>query len=119
MKIPVWTKPAIWGAVGGALFTALFGFNYLGWSSAGNAKRMAEAHADTAIVAAMVPFCVAKAKEDADPARLEKLRAETSSYTRSEQVRAAGWATLPGMTSADGNLARACSERLLTVTAGG
>ncbi len=98
---------------------AIVGFNYMGWTSRGTAERMAQDEASTAVVAALLPMCVAKARDDADPARLVKLRGETSSYSRSEQVRAAGWATLPGMSGPNSNLATACSERLITATAGG
>lgn len=114
MKTPEWTKPALWGAVGGAVFAAVFGFNFLGWSSDAGARRMASEQASLAVTNAMVPFCLAKANADADATLLPKLRAESSAYTRGEQVRMAGWATLPGMISADTNLARACSERLVT-----
>lgn len=119
MKIPVWTKPAIYGAVAGAVVMAIVGFNYMGWTTSHTAQRMAQEEATTAVVAALLPLCVAKARDDADPARLVKLRGETSSYSRSEQVRAAGWATMPGMTGPNANLATACSERLATASTGG
>jgi hypothetical protein len=113
MKFPSATKPALWGAVGGAVAMAVVGFAGLGWSSARGARQMAEGQARDAVTAAMVPFCVAKAQGDADPARLAKLKAETSSYSRSELVRSAGWATLPGMQGSDYALAGACSEKLV------
>ena len=119
MKIPVWTMPAIYSASAGAVAMAIVGFNYMGWTTSATAERMAQEKASTAVVAALVPLCVAKARDDADATRLTKLRGETSSFSRSEQVRAAGWATLPGMTSPNSNLASACSERLVTAAVGG
>ena len=47
-----------------------------------------------------------------DGGKLVKFHAETSSYSRSDIVRASGWATLPGMTSPDYALSQACAEKL-------
>jgi len=112
MNVPSWTKPAVWGVVGGGLATAIVGFSYLGWSTAATADRMARERADSAVVMALVPFCAAKAQQDADAGKLAKFRSETSSWSRSEIVKAAGWATLPGMTEPDYALATACSDKL-------
>jgi hypothetical protein len=114
MNIPAWTKPGIWGAVIGAAAFTIFGFSYMGWSTAGTSERMAAERADAAVITALVPFCVAKAERDADPAAMVKFKAETSSYSRSDIVRTAGWATMPGMNAPDSALARACSDRLVT-----
>lgn len=114
MNIPTWTKPAIWGAVIGAAAFTIFGFSYMGWTTAGTADRMAAERSETAVVAALVPFCVAKAQGEAGAEALAKLKLETSSYSRSDIVRTAGWATLPGMSAPDSALARACSDRLMT-----
>lgn len=112
MRVPEWTKPAIWGAVVGGVVTAIVGFSYLGWSTSSTAEKMAQAHAETAVVAALVPFCAAKAQQDVYLTRLAKFNVETSSYTRSDIVRSSGWATLPGMASPDYALAQACAEKL-------
>ena len=114
MNIPSWTKPGIWGAVIGAAAFTIFGFSYMGWSTAGSAEKRAVERADAAVVAALVPFCVAKAQAVANTDALAKFRSETSSYSRNDMVQTAGWATLPGMTSPDSALARACSDRLMT-----
>ena len=118
MKFPIWTSTAIWSGLGGAAVMTILGFSTLGWSTGSSANRMAGERASTAVVSALVPFCVAKAKGDSDATRMTKLRAETSSYTRSDLVRSAGWATLPGMTAPDYNLSTACSESLTSKTAG-
>jgi hypothetical protein len=112
MEVPVWTKPALWGAVVGAIGMAIVGFSQLGWKTAGSAERFAQDRVDTAVVAAMVPFCVIKAQQDPDKTVLVKLRAEDSSYSRDEMVTKAGWATVGGGASPDGALANACSEKL-------
>jgi hypothetical protein len=112
MNIPVWLKPGIWGAVFGALAIAIIGFSQLGWTTSGTAEKLAQERADTAVVAALVPFCVAKAQQDPDKAVFAKLQAETSSYSRSDMVTKAGWATLGNDKSPNDALAHACSDKL-------
>jgi hypothetical protein len=118
MQIPVWVKPGVWGAVFGAVAMTAVGFSQLGWYTAGSADRLAQDRADIAVIGALVPFCVAKAQQDPDQAALAKFRAEQSSYSRSDLVMKAGWATLGGAKSADNALARACSEKLHVAKSG-
>jgi hypothetical protein len=87
-------------------------FSQLGWTTSGKAELLAQERASTAVVAALVPFCIAKAQQDPDKAIFAKFQAETSSYSRSDMVIKAGWATVGGETSPDNALARACSEKL-------
>lgn len=112
MQIPTWVRPGFWGALIGAIAVGTVGFTQLGWKTASTAERLAQERSDTAIVTALVPFCVTKAQQDPDRATLVKLRAEQISYTRNELVTKAGWATLGGKTSPDDAVARACSEKL-------
>lgn len=118
MQIPVWLKPALWGAGCGAIAMATVGFSQLGWTTQHTAEQMARDQADTAVVAALVPFCVAKAQQDPDHATLAKFQTEQSSYSRSDLVMQAGWATVGGKTAPDSDLARACSEQLHAITTG-
>lgn len=112
MKIPVWVKPGVWGAVAGAIAMAIIGFSQLGWTTAATAEQLAQERSNTAVVAALVPFCVAKAQQDPDKAVFAKFQAETSSYSRSDMVMKAGWATVGNEKSPDNALARACSDKL-------
>jgi len=112
MRVPVWVKPGAWGSVIGAIAISILGFSQMGWTTGGTADRMAAERANAAVVAAFIPFCVAKAQQDADGAKLVKLGAETSSYSRRQIVIDAGWATMLGMTSPDNALASACSDKL-------
>ena len=115
MQIPVWLKPTLWGAAGGAVAMAIVGFSQLGWTTQGTAMQLAQDRADTAVVAALVPFCVVKAQQDPDHGTLAKFQTEQSSYSRSDMVMKAGWATVGGKTAPDNALARACSEKLQTL----
>lgn len=111
MKLPVWLKPGLWCAAGGAVAMMIAGFWGMGWTTAGSAEKMARSRADTAVIAALVPFCIAKAQGDGDAAKLTKFRATTSSYDRNELVKANGWAAVAGA-SPDYQLIQACSDRL-------
>jgi hypothetical protein len=105
-------KPGIWGAVIGAIAMAVVGFWGLGWMTSASADQLAGQRADAAVVGALVPFCVAKAEQDANGANLAKFRAEDASYKRSQIVQDAGWATMPGASSSSYALASSCSDKL-------
>lgn len=104
MKIPVWLKPGLWGAAFGAIILAIVGFSQLGWKTATSAEQLAQERADTAAIAALVPFCVAKAEAVSEQVTLAKLRAEQSSFSRSDLVTKSGWATLGVAKSPDSAL---------------
>jgi hypothetical protein len=116
MEMPTWLKPGAWGAVAGAIALAIVGFSQLGWKTSQTSEQLAQDRADTAVVAALVPFCVTKAQQDPDLTVLAKVHAEKSSYSRSDLVAKAGWATLGGGKLPDNALARACSDKLQTMT---
>jgi hypothetical protein len=85
MNAPEWTKPALWGAVGGAVAMAF---------------------------AALAPICVAQARSDPQSAvTMAKLK-ETSTYQRGSILMEAGWATMPGSTDPNRAVANACMTTL-------
>jgi len=110
MNVPMWVVPGVWGGIVGAIATMSVGFWAIGWTTAGTTDRMAKDRADSAVVAALLPFCVANAERD--PEKLAKARAEQSSHNRTQLVADSGWATMPGMTKPDRLLASACSDKL-------
>ena len=87
MNVPASVKPAVWGAIGGAIPAIIIGFVWGGWVTGGTAGRMAETSAETAIVQA--PLCVAKAEQEPD--QITALKKESSSYSRRDLVVKAGW----------------------------
>ncbi|MBI1779159.1 MAG: hypothetical protein HYR63_27815 [Proteobacteria bacterium] len=111
MTIPPYVKPGVWGVILGAIAMMIIGFWQFGWTTSSSAERMAADRANTAVVAALVPFCVAKAQQDVDGTKLLKFNT-TESYNRSQVVQEAGWATMLGMTSPDRALASACADML-------
>ncbi len=118
MEIPVGLKPGVWGAVAGAIAMSIVGFSQLGWTTASTSEALAHDTASKAVVTALVPFCVLNAHADPDATTLTKFQAEQSSYSRSDMVTKAGWASFDHKTPPSDALARACAEKLLVAKAG-
>jgi hypothetical protein len=96
MRSPEWLKPGLWGAATGAVAMAAVGFWLLGWVTSTTAEELAQARSETAVVAALVPFCVDKAQQDPDnKVVLAKLQAERSAFSRSDLVMRAAGRRLP------------------------
>jgi hypothetical protein len=112
MELPSAVKPGLWGAAAGAIVMAIVGFNFLGWTTAATSQKLAQDTADTAVVVALLPFCVTKAQADPNLTILAKLQTEQSSYSRHDIVMKAGWATLGGEAAGRDDLARACADKL-------
>jgi hypothetical protein len=110
-------KPALWGAVGGAVAMAIVGFQGFGWTTGSSAEKLAQTRSASAVSEALVPFCVAKAEQDPDTTKLVKMRAEASSWSGAQIVRDSGWATVTGSSSPDSALANLCSEKLRSAKA--
>jgi hypothetical protein len=88
MQVPSSIKPAVWGAVGGAIAAMVVGFAWGGWVTGGKADVMAADSAEAAIVLAFTPLCVARAEQQPDQIELLK---KQSTWSRSEFVIKAGW----------------------------
>ena len=115
-KVP-WLKPALWGAVLGAVVTMVVGFTWLGWVLGSTAERMARDRTDAAVVSAMTPGCVARFLAQPKAAqKLAELR-QTDSWKQRELIEAGGWATIGDATTANAALATACTEQLLKTKA--
>jgi len=89
MQIPAQVKPAVWGAIGGAVAAMIIGFAWGGWVTGGTSERSAGVAAQAAVVQAFVPLCVAKAEQQPD--QIPALKKESSSYSRRDFVVKAGW----------------------------
>ena len=112
MNAPDWLKPALYGAVAGAVAAAIVGFSWGGWVTGGSADRMAAEKARHEVVAALVPICIQQSNQDPQAAeRLAQLK-ETSRYQRDEMLMKAGWATMPGSSDPNRAVASACMEQL-------
>jgi hypothetical protein len=106
-------RPALWGAVAGAIALAIVGFGWGGWVTGGSAETIAKNSAATAVVAALTPICVEKFRQAADAsANLVEMKKATYAWDQSKFVEKGGWATMPGSTEPNSGVARACAESL-------
>ncbi|UPJ71073.1 MULTISPECIES: hypothetical protein [unclassified Bradyrhizobium] len=108
-------RPALWGAVAGAIALAIMGFSWGGWVTGGTAETLAKNSAATAVVAALTPICVEKFRQAADAsANLVEMKKATYAWDQSKFVEKGGWATMPGSAGPNSAVAKACAESLGT-----
>lgn len=88
MQLPEATKPALWGAVGGAIVAIVIGFAWGGWMTGAQATKMKAAGAELAVVQAFTPLCVVRAEKQPEQIALLK---EERRYQRDNFVVEAGW----------------------------
>src|SRR6266567_1865629 len=117
MKIHPGVKPAVWGAVVGAVAFAVVGFSSLGWTLGSTAEKMATQRAETAVVAVLAPICVEKFQQQTDAAaKLVAFNKISSSWDRRSLIEKGGWATVPGTDKANSAVVSACAEKLGSLT---
>ena len=120
MRVPVWIKPMFWGGVLGAIGIMIVGFSWLGWTLDHTSKRLVAEGSESAVIAALTPFCVTNYMKQPDAAqKLAVLRADSSSYTQRDIIEKAGFATMPGNAEPSSGLAAACATALQTVSLAG
>ncbi len=112
MNIPTQTKPALWGAVGGAVLCAIVGFSWGGWVTGGTARQEAAESAHDARVAALAPICAQRFRGQGDAAAKIAELAAASSWDRADVVMKSGYALMPGSKEADSDVARTCAQIL-------
>jgi hypothetical protein len=92
----------------------------MGWNLGHTTKRLVAEGSESAVVAALTPFCVANYMKQPDAAKqLGLLRADTSSYTQRDLIEKAGFATMPGNKEPSSGLATACEIALRTASLAG
>ena len=120
MRVPVWIKPAVWGAVFGAVGIMIVGFSWMGWNLGHTTKRLVAEGSESAVIAALTPFCVSNyMKQPEATKQLALLREDTSSYTQRDIIEKAGFATMPGNKEPTSGLAAACEIALRTASVAG
>ena len=118
MKIPVETKPALWGMAGGAIAAAIVGFSWGGWVTGGRAEADATQRANAAVVVALAPVCVERFQRATDvTANLTALK-KVDSWSQGDFVEKGGWATAPGSKASEqaSAVAKACAALLAPVS---
>ncbi len=110
--IPEWLRPGLYGVVVGAAALAIVGFTWGGWVTAGTAEKLASEQARNAVVVALAPICLEQSRQDPEvEVTLAELK-ETSSYQRRDMLMKTGWATMPGSSDPDRDVAVACLQML-------
>lgn len=114
MQFPEWVKPALGGAAGGAVALAIVGFSMGGWVTSGTAQTMANNAANDAVVAALVPHCLARAQSDPEASVVLAELKDARAMNRRSVIEKAGWATPMNEERPNRALAQACQEALST-----
>ena len=116
MRIPVETKPALWGFAAGAIAAAIVGFNWGGWVTGSKAESLATQRAREAVVVALTPLCVDRFQRAGDAAANRAALKGTDSWSQGEFVEKGGWATVPGPSNPEqvSAVAKACAAQLTT-----
>jgi len=112
MQLPSETKPAIWGAICGAIVwwsVLAFGF---GWTSAGTTLKIANETGEKAVIAALAPICAERFNAQSDVTAKRVTLNDTRSWQRRELF-PKDWVTLPGGSYPSSDLVDACSELIL------
>ena len=114
MQTPEWLRPGLYGAACGAIALAVVGFSWGGWVTDGKARQMAADQSRTDVVAALSPICIDQSTRD--PQLVERVAAikAASSWSRGDLVMKNGWATMPGTTEANRQVAIACADKVGT-----
>jgi hypothetical protein len=102
-----------WSLLAVVALTMLLGFTWGGWRTASGAQKLADASAKAAVTQRLAPICVAQF--NLDPARDEKLMElqEASAYQQGVYVKDQMWATMPGETEANSQVATECAQLLM------
>ena len=104
-----------WSCLAAVVLTLLIGFTWGGWMTAGAAQALADTSAKAAVTQSLAPICVAQF--NLDPARDAKLTElqGVSSYQRAVFVKDQMWATMPGETEPNSQVATECAKLLMQI----
>jgi hypothetical protein len=112
MKANPSLKPALWGAVAGALAISVIGFSSMGWTLGSTAERMAVDRAESAVVSVLAPICVEKFQQQANSAAKLVEFKKAASWDQRALIEQGGWATTPGTEKMNSAVASACVDKL-------
>jgi hypothetical protein len=105
-------KPALWGAVAGAVAISVIGFSSMGWTLGSTAERMAADRAESAVVSVLAPICVEKFQQQANSAAKLIEFKKAASWDQRALIEKGGWATTPGTEKMNSAVASACVDKL-------
>jgi hypothetical protein len=114
-EVTVTKTMTFWACLAVIVLTLIIGFNWGGWVTGGTAQTLATTAAKDAVNTRLAPICVAQFNQD--PAKAKKLVAlkALQSYERGDYASKQGWATMPGETAPDNNVADTCANLLMKI----
>jgi alpha/beta superfamily hydrolase len=112
MQTPEWLKPGLYGAACGAVALAVIGFSWGGWITGGTARTMAADQSKAEVVTALSLICVDQSKRDPQLAERVAAIKTASSWNRGDLVMKNGWATMPGTTEGNSQVAKDCADKI-------
>lgn len=112
MNMPVWIKPALYGAGVGAIALAIIGFSWGGWVTQSTAQKQSDVASIAAVSTAMTPYCLAQSKSDPRSVEILAEFKAAAGYNKRAVIEKAGWATPLGAEKPNSDLARACTDAL-------
>jgi hypothetical protein len=112
MKAHPSLKPALWGAVAGAVAISVIGFSSMGWTLGSTAERMAADRVESAVVSVLAPICVEKFQQQANSAAKLIEFKKAASWDQRALIEKGGWATTPGTEKMNSAVASACVDKL-------
>jgi hypothetical protein len=105
-------KAGLWGAVGGAVVLAIFGFNYGGWVTGGTAQTMAKDAAALAVAERLGAICVAQLDGDAAKSQKIKEMQGKDPWDKGKFIETQRWAIMPGAEKPESGVADECAKQL-------
>jgi len=112
MKAHSSLKPALLGAVAGAVAISVIGISSMSWTLGSTAERMAADRAESAVVSVLAPICVEKFQQQANSAAKLIEFKKAASWDQRALIEKGGWATTPGAEKMNSAVASACVDKL-------
>src|ERR1700687_303192 len=112
MKAHPSLKPALWGAVAGAVAISVIGFSSMGWTLGSTAERMAADRAESAVVGVLAPICVEKFQQQANSAAKLVEFKKAASWDQRALIEKGACAVMPGTEKMSSAVASACVDKL-------
>ena len=102
-----------WIVVGTVLLVLYLGFDQAGWVTNDTALERADRTAQNAVVARLVPICVAQFNQDIEKeSKLAEFKELATSTQRTAFVESQDWATMPGEDDPDNEVATDCAKQI-------
>ncbi|MBB4095283.1 hypothetical protein HGG72_16855 [Ochrobactrum pecoris] len=107
-----WVKPALGGALVGAIAAIAVGFSAGGWITQGTSERLIASNMSDGVAIALTPYCLEKSRNDPAVVNILAEFKAAPAYSRRSLIEKSGWATPLGTEQPNTALATACGNEL-------